>query len=113
MILKTHYLRRFVPIRFGRTGIVTLMSVLAVALTTPVSAADDQQVPRYKPSSRSPAPLDIRTNAYGASQSAPNALNVGDKVPDFSAPKPGGGLVSLRSARKQGPVAIIFYRGHW
>ncbi len=72
-----------------------------------------EQVPRYKPSARSPEALDIRTNAYGASGSAPGALELGDTVVDFSAPRPGGGLVSLRAARQQGPVAVIFYRGHW
>lgn len=77
------------------------------------SHAADEQIPRYKPSSRSPQALDIRTNAYGASRSAPDAIGVGEQVADFSAPKAGGGLVSLRQKRQQGPVAIIFYRGHW
>lgn len=69
--------------------------------------------PRYKPSSRAPAAVDIRSNRYGASRSAPNALAIGEQAPDFSAPKAGGGLVSLRQLRKDGDVVIIFYRGHW
>jgi hypothetical protein len=75
--------------------------------------AAEEVFPRYKPSSRSPAPMDIRTNAYGASRSAPDALEIGDVAPDFTLPRAGGGTVSLSRARTAGPVAIIFYRGHW
>jgi hypothetical protein len=71
------------------------------------------EVPKYKPSSNSPAPLDITSNDYGYSRNAPEALSVGDSAPDFSAPRPGGAHVSLAAARQTGPVAIIFYRGHW
>ena len=70
-------------------------------------------VPLYKPSSRSPQALDIRTSDYGASSSAPGALSINDKAPDFSVPRAGGGTISLLELREQGPVAIIFYRGHW
>ena len=88
--------------------------VLLLLHPTPTFAAQSTDLtPRYKPSSRSPQAQDIRSNAYGASRSAPDALEIGDKVADFSAAMPGGGLVSLRSARRQGPVAIVFYRGHW
>ena len=76
-------------------------------------AAGASPVPRYKPSSRSPEPLDITANGYGASRSAPDALAIGDTVPDFDVPRAGGGTVSLTQARADGPVAIIFYRGHW
>ena len=78
-----------------------------------ITSAADQLVPRYKPSSRSPEPLDITTNAYGASRNAPAALGVGAQVPDFVVPRAGGGSLSLSAARASGPVAIIFYRGHW
>lgn len=77
------------------------------------AANDGTAVPRYKPSSRSPAPLDIRTNAYGASRFAPGALELGDVAPDFTVPRAGGGTVALSEARRNGPVALIFYRGHW
>ena len=83
--------------------------VLATLCCTQASA----EVPRYKPSSRSPEPVDITSNRYGASRSAPDALQIGERAPDFSAPRAGGGLLSLRALRKQGPVVIIFYRGHW
>jgi len=84
------------------------------AATDPGAAVDAATVvPRYKPSSRSPEPLDIRTNSYGASRSAPAALEIGDRVPDFTLPRAGGGTVSLEGALQRGPVAIIFYRGHW
>ena len=75
--------------------------------------AADGLVPRYKPSSRSPEPLDITTDAYGASRNAPAALGLGAHVPDFVVPRAGGGSISLSAARADGPVAIIFYRGHW
>lgn len=77
------------------------------------AAADDGAIPRYKPSSRSPQPLDIRSNAYGASRSAPDAHGIGTRVEDFKVPRAGGGYLSLSDARATGPVAIIFYRGHW
>ena len=74
---------------------------------------EDGSFPRYKPSARSPEALDIRTNAYGASRNAPDALGIGSRAPDFMLPRAGGGSVSLAAARAHGPVAIIFYRGHW
>lgn len=86
---------------------IALLCALAPALAT---ASD---YPRYKPASRSPEPLDIRTNAYGASRSAPDALRIGDRAPDFTVPRAGGGIVSLAEARETGPVVVIFYRGHW
>jgi len=91
---------------------------ICLLLTIPVAtSAEEQTFPRYKPSSRSPDPVDIRSNAYGASRDAPAALGIGDTVADFSVPLAGsgagGGTVSLADVRKTGPVAIIFYRGHW
>jgi hypothetical protein len=88
-------------------------TVLLYMCATPLVAQTLEPAPRYKPASRSPEALDIRSNAYGASRSAPNALAIGDRVQDFSAPAVGGGLVSLRQTRQQGDVVIIFYRGHW
>ncbi len=74
--------------------------------------ADD--APKYKPSSRAPAPVDISLNEYGASALAPEALGIGDKAPDFSLQiAPDGDLLNLSAVAADGPVAIIFYRGHW
>ena len=87
-----------------------LLACIAFALA---SVAEAPAVPKYKPSARSPQPLDITTNEYGFSRSAPDALAVGDTAPDFAAPSPGGGTASLAVARQTGPVAIVFYRGHW
>ena len=67
--------------------------------------------PLYKPSSRSPEPVDITSNAYGASSLAPTAINIADQAPDFNLPVSGGGNYRLSDVDK--PVAIIFYRGHW
>jgi hypothetical protein len=86
---------------------------VALLQATPGSLwAEEDSFPSYKPSSRSPQPLDIRTNAYGASRNAPDALGIGARVPDFTVPRAGGGSVSLSDARAKGEVAIIFYRGH-
>ncbi|MDA0272501.1 MAG: redoxin domain-containing protein [Proteobacteria bacterium] len=69
--------------------------------------------PRYKPSSRSPEPIDLSANGYGGSLLAPDALVIGEKAPDFSLPVSGGGTFNLQSAADKGPVVIVFYRGHW
>ena len=87
---------------------------IAAALSTSHQAwSADEAVPRYKPASRAPTPIDIRTNGYGASRSAPAALGIGDTAPDFLIGRAGGGRVSLKELRTQGDVALIFYRGHW
>ncbi len=69
--------------------------------------------PRYKPSSVSPQALDITRNSYGYSSTAPNALAIGDIAPNFVLPGSGGQTIALKQLRAAGPVAIIFYRGHW
>jgi hypothetical protein len=92
----------------------TLLTVMLLwALNAGVATAADEQFPRYKPYSKAPAPVDIRTNRYGATRSAPLALGIGDTVPDFTLPRAGGGEGSLTEALRDGPVALIFYRGHW
>ncbi len=87
-------------------------AVLLWLAVAPYAAAEDA-FPAYKPSSRSAAPVDIRLNDYGASSSAPDALEIGNTAPDFAAPRAGGGIVTSRSLRREGPVVLIFYRGHW
>ena len=67
--------------------------------------------PLYKASSQSPEPIDITSNAYGASSLAPTAINIAETAPDFHLPISGGGSYRLSEAEK--PVAIVFYRGHW
>ena len=71
------------------------------------------QPPLYKPSSRSSTPLDISSNSYGASTLAPAAIGIGETAPNFSLPMVGGGTFQLNQAKKNGPVVVIFYRGHW
>ena len=41
------------------------------------------------------------------------ALNVGDKAPDFTLPIAQGGEFTLSEALKNGPVAVMYYRGKW
>lgn len=92
--------------------ILMLLCLALPGLALP-GLARAEDYPRYKPASRNPEPMDIRTNAYGASRSAPEALRIGDTAPDFVAPRAGGGSLSLQAMRASGPVALIFYRGHW
>lgn len=102
--------------RIQTTAAPDLWCMLAIftllSLTLP-GLAHAEDYPRYKPASRSPEAVDIRTNAYGASRSAPNALQIGDTAPDFEVAQAGGGSLSLQAMRASGPVALIFYRGHW
>ena len=97
--------------------LITLLATWLSAMPGQAVAASEQATsavaPLYKPSSRSPEPMDIRTNRYGASADAPEALEIDDRVPDFEVPQAGGGTVSLASLRADGAVVIIFYRGHW
>lgn len=91
-----------------------VLSFLLFCLLQPIAgAAEENPYPRYKPSTGSPQALDIRSNTYGASRDAPDALGIGDVVPNFEVRKVGGGTVSLGTLRKQGSVVLIFYRGHW
>ncbi|MEM9620652.1 MAG: hypothetical protein AAF993_03325 [Pseudomonadota bacterium] len=75
--------------------------------------ANATEKPQYKPSSRSPAAIDITTSEYGYSATAPAALTIGDQAPDFTLARAGGGFIKLADARATGPVVLIFYRGHW
>ena len=84
----------------------------SLLLVAPIALAADP-VPLYKPSSRSPEPLDITQNSYGFSATAPDALRIGDVAPDFDVAGLGGARVQLATLRESGPVVIIFYRGHW
>jgi hypothetical protein len=40
-------------------------------------------------------------------------LPVREKAPEFSLQSQDGETVSLTETLKQGPVLIVFYRGHW
>ena len=97
----------------GAPVVLALLGVVGLSPALASAAEDNQPYPVYKPASRSPEPIDIRSNAYGASRSAPDALGIGERVPDFTVPRVGGGSLALESVRKQGDVVIIFYRGHW
>ncbi|MEM6293379.1 MAG: hypothetical protein AAGA54_19055 [Myxococcota bacterium] len=77
------------------------------------AAAEDPDAPKYKPSSSSPAPVDITSNAYGAYGGAPQAPEIGDVAQDFTVPLADGGTFDLAQARKAGPVLVMFYRGFW
>jgi peroxiredoxin len=50
----------------------------------------------------------IHENGGGA-----NAPRPGDPMPPFILPDVSGRLISLNSLREKGPVAVMFYRGHW
>jgi peroxiredoxin len=50
----------------------------------------------------------IRENGGGE-----NAPGPGGEMPPFLLPDESGRLISLRSLLTKGPVAVMFYRGHW
>ena len=37
----------------------------------------------------------------------------GAPAPDFTLPVGGGGEVTLKEKLAEGPVVLVFYRGHW
>jgi peroxiredoxin len=51
-----------------------------------------------------------RLNQNGGGESAPRP---GEVMPHFMLPDDQGRLVTLRSLLAQGPVAVMFFRGHW
>lgn len=85
----------------------------AVSAPTVADENEDPDAPRYRPSSSSPEPVDITTNAYGAYSDAPDAPAIGDVAEDFVLPLADGGSFDLSQARKAGPVLVMFYRGFW
>lgn len=94
---------------------LTIALALTGACISNVAAeqAETTAVPFYKPSSNSPAAMNILSPGYGGSRIAPNAIALGSIAPDFTLPRAGGGQVSLAQELSKGPAAIIFYRGHW
>jgi peroxiredoxin len=54
--------------------------------------------------------LVARINENGGSENAPRP---GEAMPPFLLPDETGQLVSLASLLASGPVAVMFYRGHW
>ena len=74
---------------------------------------DPPDPPLFKPSSKSPEPIPITTDAYGYFSVAPDAPALGDKADDFTAPVASGGTFDLAQARAAGPVLLMFYRGFW
>ena len=69
--------------------------------------------PRYRPSSGSPAPIPITSDAYGAYAAAESAPHLRDTLADFEVPLADGGTFTLKQARAAGPVVVMFYRGFW
>ncbi|WP_439363877.1 peroxiredoxin-like family protein [Bradyrhizobium sp. DASA03005] len=54
--------------------------------------------------------LVARLNGNGGGETAPRP---GDPMPPFMLPDEGGRLVSLPALQARGPVAVMFFRGHW
>ena len=54
--------------------------------------------------------LVARLNDNGGGENAPRP---GEAMPPFLLPDETGRLVSLKSLIDKGPVAVMFYRGHW
>src|SRR5438034_5679093 len=54
--------------------------------------------------------LVARVNENGGGENAPRP---GEVMPPFLLPDETGRLISLKSLTDRGPVAVMFYRGHW
>ena len=54
--------------------------------------------------------LVARLNGNGGGENAPRP---GDVMPPFMLPDEGGRLVTLPALLAQGPVVVMFFRGHW
>ena len=54
--------------------------------------------------------LVARIHENGGGENAPRP---GDPMPPFILPDANGELVNLKSLLEKGPVAVMFYRGHW
>lgn len=54
--------------------------------------------------------LVVRLNGNGGGETAPRP---GDAMPPFMLPDETGRLVALSALLEQGPVAVMFFRGHW
>jgi len=54
--------------------------------------------------------LVVRLNGNGGGETAPRP---GDAMPPFMLPDESGRLVSLSALLESGPVAVMFFRGHW
>jgi peroxiredoxin len=54
--------------------------------------------------------LVVRLNGNGGGETAPHP---GDQIPPFMLPDETGRFVALSSLLEQGPVAVMFFRGHW
>lgn len=90
-----------------------ITAIVISVLCSSAVAERGEAIPKYKPSSRSPQALDIRSNAYGASASAPDALSIGALAPAFSVPRAGGGTLQFPAEAAGDHTVLVFYRGHW
>src|SRR5215468_10505632 len=54
--------------------------------------------------------LVVRINENGGGENAPRP---GEPMPPFVLPDESGRLVALASLIERGPVAVMFFRGHW
>jgi peroxiredoxin len=54
--------------------------------------------------------LVVRINENGGGENAPRP---GEPMPPFVLPDEGGQLLALPSLLEQGPVVVMFFRGHW
>jgi peroxiredoxin len=54
--------------------------------------------------------LVVRLNENGGGENSPRS---GETMPPFMLPDEGGRLVTLPALLAQGPVAVMFFRGHW
>lgn len=85
-------MRQILPSRLACKKMLLTGLVGAIGWMSPsLGFTEDSLVPKYKPSGRSPEALNILSKAYDGSRSAPGALQIADRVPDFLLSKAGGG----------------------
>ncbi|SDK41714.1 Peroxiredoxin [Catalinimonas alkaloidigena] len=80
-----------------------------------LAACQPSPARQQKSSATSPEPEAEALAQYGidAARGVPEGLSVGEMAPDFSAFDDRGNVVHLAELRQQGPVVLLFYRGHW
>lgn len=57
--------------------------------------------------------VDVFVGRLQEAEAGAGAPGIGDTLPDFILPDQNGRLASLAALRTQGPVVVVFLRGHW
>ncbi len=114
---KPHRMR--LPSRLSRTNTALSAGLVLVGAVFGANAQAEEPSekrhrfgPHFKASSNEKSAQDISKNAYGAYSYAPQAPKIGDRLANIHLPAIGEDF-DLDTAKKKGPVVIVFYRGFW